>query len=245
MTALANLLNTCDQPVVTRQDYFELLKIYAKSHRLKREDGRVVPWIDENLNPTTGDWISRTRLKSWKNGTWDAGKGGEERGKDYNHSTFCDLVISGLIGLRPRADETVEVNPLVPEGTWDYFCLDQIRYHGRWLTILFDGPASGMARARACACVPMARRSLRRRSSARVTGQLPPRRRPGDLGRLEEVRGQSGDGRQIRDVLRRFRLARRRARIACGFPGGPKDPWRWLRAATASTGASRRRELVD
>ena len=138
LTALANLLNNYDQKVITKENYLDLLKIYAKSHHQKREDGRVVPWIDENLNPANGDWISRTRLKTWKNGTWDARKGGEERGKDYNHSTFCDLVISGLVGLRPRADETVEVNPLVPEGMWDYFCMDQIRYHGHWLTILFD-----------------------------------------------------------------------------------------------------------
>ncbi|MGA2499473.1 MAG: glycosyl hydrolase family 65 protein [Tepidisphaeraceae bacterium] len=138
LTGMANLLNDYQQDAVNRRNYLDILQIYTKSHRLKLDDGRVVPWIDENLNPLTGDWISRTRLKSWKNGTWDAGKGGEERGKDYNHSTYCDLVINGLIGLRPRADETVEVNPLVPEGAWDYFCLDQVYYHGRWLTILFD-----------------------------------------------------------------------------------------------------------
>ena len=137
LTGLANLLNGPAQEVIGAKDYFELLKTYTKSHQLKLDDGRVVPWIDENLNPTNGDWISRTRLKTWNNGTWDAGKGGKERGKDYNHSTFCDLVISGLIGLRPRADQTVEVNPLVPAG-WDYFCLDQIPYHGQTLTILFD-----------------------------------------------------------------------------------------------------------
>jgi predicted GH43/DUF377 family glycosyl hydrolase len=138
LTGLANLLNNYDQQVVRKQDYFGLLKTYARAHRLQRNDGRVVPWIDENLNPSTGDWISRTRLKTWKNGTWDARLGGRERGKDYNHSTFCDLVISGLVGLRPRADQTVEVNPLVPDDTWDYFCLDQVRYHGHWLTIMFD-----------------------------------------------------------------------------------------------------------
>jgi len=138
LTALANLLNDYQQDVIDRKDYFELLQSYTRSHQLKRDDGRVVPWIDENLNPFTGDWISRTRLKSWKDGTWDAGKGGKERGKDYNHSTYCDLVITGLIGLRPRVDDIVEVNPLVPEGTWDYFCLDGIRYHGHWLTILYD-----------------------------------------------------------------------------------------------------------
>ncbi len=138
LTGLANLLNNYQQEFIGRKDYLATLKIYTKSQHLKLDDGRVVPWIDENLNPTTGDWISRTRLKAWKDGAWDAGKGGVERGKDYNHSTYCDLVISGLIGLRPRADETVEVNPLVPANTWDYFCLDQIRYHNHWLTILYD-----------------------------------------------------------------------------------------------------------
>ena len=137
LTGLANLLNGPPQDAIGAKDYFKLLKIYTQSHQLKLDDGRVVPWIDENLNPTNGDWISRTRLKAWKNGTWDAGKGGEERGKDYNHSTYCDLVISGLIGLRPRADETVEVNPLVPSA-WDAFCLDRIPYHGHSLTILWD-----------------------------------------------------------------------------------------------------------
>ncbi|MFQ6132885.1 MAG: glycosyl hydrolase family 65 protein [Armatimonadota bacterium] len=138
LTGLANLLNNYEQNVVSKSDYLDLLKIYAKSHRLRREDGSVVPWIDENLNPYTGDWIARTRLKTWRDGTWDPRKGGKERGKDYNHSTYCDLVITGLVGLRPRADNVLEVNPLLPEGTWDYFCLDNVRYHRRTVTILYD-----------------------------------------------------------------------------------------------------------
>ncbi len=137
LTGLANLLNGPPQDAISAKDYFEVLKIYTRSHQLKLDAGRVVPWIDENLNPFTGDWISRTRLKSWNKGTWDAGKGGVERGKDYNHSTYCDLVISGLIGLRPRADDTVEVHPLVP-ADWEWFCLDRIPYHGRNLTVLWD-----------------------------------------------------------------------------------------------------------
>ena len=74
-----------------------MLRIYAASQQLKRDDGKVVAWIDEDLDPLTGDWIARTILKP----------GGEgsvvERGKDYNHSTFCNLVISGLVGIRPAA----------------------------------------------------------------------------------------------------------------------------------------------
>jgi hypothetical protein len=132
LTAMANLLNNYHQNVVSNRDYFDILEIYAKSQHLKRADGSVVPWIDENLNPLTGDWMARAIMLTWTKARIP------ERGKDYNHSTFCDLIISGLIGLRPRTDDTVEVNPLLPAGTWDYFCLDRAPYHGHSLTILYD-----------------------------------------------------------------------------------------------------------
>jgi hypothetical protein len=138
LTALANLLNNYSQNFISVDDYFRLLKIYANSQQLTREDGKTVPWIDENLNPLTGDWISRTRLKTWDNGGWSKEKGGEERGKDYNHSTFCDLIITGLAGLRPQADNTLIINPLIPAGSWDYFCLDNILYHGKIISVFYD-----------------------------------------------------------------------------------------------------------
>ena len=96
-----------------------------------------MPWIDENLNPDTGDWISRTRLAVWKNGTWDPEKGGIERGKDYNHSTFCDLVISGLFGVQPKPG-SVEIRPLLSGTEWSYACLDGISCCNRQLTIMYD-----------------------------------------------------------------------------------------------------------
>lgn len=131
LTAMANLLNNYRQNAVNRQDYFDLLKIYTKSQHLKLDDGRVVPWIDEDLDPYTGAWIARTLLKQ-------SGSEIPERGKDYNHSTYCDLIITGLVGLRPRADNIVEFYPLIPDGMWDYFCLDNVHYHGHILTILYD-----------------------------------------------------------------------------------------------------------
>lgn len=138
LTGIANLLNVYDQNEITRNDYFRLMKNYALSHQRKLEDGRTVPWIDENLNPYTGDWLSRTRLSTWNIGTWSEEKGGAERGKDYNHSTFCDLIITGLIGIRPRADNILEINPLVSENEWSYFCLDNVLYHNRIITVLYD-----------------------------------------------------------------------------------------------------------
>ena len=171
LTGLANLLNGPPQPVIGKKEYFEVLRIYTKAQQLKLPDGRVVPWIDENLNPDTGDWISRTRLKTWKDGTWDAGKGGEERGKDYNHSTYCDLVISGLIGLRPRADQTVEVNPLIP-GTWDWFCLDRVRYHGRWLTVIWDRTGHHYGKGQGLHVLANGKEIARSAKIERVTGAL-------------------------------------------------------------------------
>jgi hypothetical protein len=138
LNALSNLLAGSDRKFANESDYYRLLREYAQSHRMKLENGQTVPWIDENLNPITGDWISRTRLKTWDNGEWSTEKGGRERGKDYNHSLFCDLVISGLLGLKPQPDKSLMIEPLLPPGTWDYFCLDNVLYHGKILTILYD-----------------------------------------------------------------------------------------------------------
>jgi len=175
LTALANVLNDYPQQAVTSEDYFEMLKIYTKSHRLKRDDGTVVPWIDENLNPDTGDWIVRTRLKAWKNGTWNPDKGGVERGKDYNHSSYCDLIITGLVGLRPRADDTVEVNPLLPENTWDYFCLDGVPYHDRLLTILYDKTGKRYGKGSGLRILADGKEIAASAKLGRLTATLPPR----------------------------------------------------------------------
>jgi hypothetical protein len=140
LTALANLLNDYDQQTISKKVFYDTLQTYAKSHRFQREDGKVVPWIDENIHPYTGDWIARTMLiEQRKNPKLDPKKKpDEERGKDYNHSTFCDLVITGLVGIRPRHDNKLVVNPLLPEGTWDWFCLDRVPYHGHELTVIWD-----------------------------------------------------------------------------------------------------------
>ena len=69
-------------------------------------------------------------------GYWINGR--HDRSRYYNHSTFADLVITGVVGLCPRADDVVEVDPLLPASTWDWFCLDGVKYHGHFLTIIWD-----------------------------------------------------------------------------------------------------------
>jgi hypothetical protein len=114
--------------------------------------------VDENLDPFTGTWLARDILEHWNataqrrrhsTAPWPASKGGKDRGKDYNHSTFADLVINGLIGLRPRSsDGRLVVHPLVPPHTWAYFCLDRVRYHRRWLTVVWDATGEKYGRGR-------------------------------------------------------------------------------------------------
>lgn len=148
LTAMANLLNDYTQKMVNKSDYYRLLKQYASVHRRTNEQGQEVSWIDENLNPMTGEWLSRARLSQWKEGSWSEEKGGKERGKDYNHSTFNDLIISGLVGVRPHLGDTVGIHPLIPDGQWDWYCLDRIPYHGGMLGVLWDKTGEKYGRGR-------------------------------------------------------------------------------------------------
>lgn len=117
MTAMANFMNNYQQAIVDKEDYYQLMDLYVESQHYR---GR--PYIGEYLDETTGYWLM----------------GDRERSRYYNHSTFNDLIITGLVGLRPRADNKVEVNPLLPAEQWDYFCLDNLLYKGDILTILWD-----------------------------------------------------------------------------------------------------------
>jgi hypothetical protein len=130
LRGLANVLNGYPQKVISRGDYAKTLGIYTHSQRLKLDDGRVIPWIDENQNPETGEWIART-MKIRK-GTFYG------RGDHYNHSAYCDLIITGLAGLRPQAGDTFEVYPLLADAAWDWFCLENVPYHGRAVSIVWD-----------------------------------------------------------------------------------------------------------
>ena len=138
LTALYETLQGADASAlpVNAEDFAALVKQYAAQQVRTLPDGRKVPWIDENLHPFTGEWLARKILIDWE------AKGirkcrPRERGKDYNHSTFCDLVIAGLCGVVPQADGAVVVKPLAP-AAWDWWCVDGVRYHGHDLTVLFD-----------------------------------------------------------------------------------------------------------
>ncbi|MGW4942140.1 MGH1-like glycoside hydrolase domain-containing protein [Actinoplanes sp. NPDC004185] len=125
LTALANqLIDYPAQPYVTTADYVDLLHRYAVT---QRKNGR--PYVAEAHHPDEDRWI------------YD----GAGHSEDYNHSTFTDLVLSGLLGIRPQAGNTVRINPLAP-GSWTHFAAENVAYHGHNLSIGWDRDGTAYGR---------------------------------------------------------------------------------------------------
>jgi hypothetical protein len=118
LKALSNLLtNYRSKGDLSAEVFYKEFHKYALSHVM---NGRT--YIGEYQDEKTGEWL----------------KGDNIRSRFYNHSGFTDLVINDLVGLKTREDDRVEIYPLIPGEIWDWFCLDNVLYHGRHLTILWD-----------------------------------------------------------------------------------------------------------
>jgi hypothetical protein len=113
---LANLIDHYSNHDMTRADYMALLRQYTLQ---QYKNGQ--PYIAEEYQPDDNYWLV------------DA----PNRSEHYFHSTYNDLIITGLAGLRPREDDIVEINPMLDESI-DYLCLENIPYHDYAITVLWD-----------------------------------------------------------------------------------------------------------
>ncbi|OAR02400.1 hypothetical protein LLEC1_06681, partial [Akanthomyces lecanii] len=116
LAAVETLLHEYQQSTITSTDYVNLLETYAKT---LYKDGK--PYVAEAHHPTEDRWI------------YD----GRDHSEDYNHSTFVDNVLAGLLGLRGQSDNSLTIRPLVP-SSWTYFAVENLAYHGRSITVLWD-----------------------------------------------------------------------------------------------------------
>ncbi len=155
--ALANFLHhdessaTRNTQHATRAAYFTAFLTYTRSQHAHGK-----PYIGEYLDEVTGDWINRNN-----------------RSAHYNHSTYADLLITGVIGLRPRADDLVEIHPLLPPETWDWFCLDGVKYHGHMLTVIWDKDGTRYGRGAGLRVLANGKQITHSPVLERITGQLP------------------------------------------------------------------------
>jgi hypothetical protein len=121
LTAVENVLHDYPaQDYITSEDYYKMLHLYAWT---QYKNGQ--PYVAEAHHPDEGRWMHD----------------GYNHSEDYNHSTFIDNVLAGLIGIRAQSGETVVVNPLTPLN-WDYFAVENVAYHGHLITVLWDRTGS-------------------------------------------------------------------------------------------------------
>jgi hypothetical protein len=121
LRAAANVLRRYSQTHFSRRDWLAAMLTYARAHK---KDGKL--YIGEYHDEITGEWL----------------KGDNPRSRYYNHSTFADLIIRDLLGLVPRLDNVIEIDPLLPGDAWDFFCLHDVRYHEHRLTLVWDRDGS-------------------------------------------------------------------------------------------------------
>jgi hypothetical protein len=152
LAALANLLRDYRQKVVSREDYFRLLKVYTRTHR---KDGK--PYVAEAAHPDTGSWKGHDSFN---------------HSEHYFHSGYNDLIVTGLIGLRPRDDEVIEVSPLAPEA-WDYFAMEDLPYRGRSVGVFWDRHGKRYGLGKGLHLVIDGRKLARAARLERITAKLP------------------------------------------------------------------------
>jgi hypothetical protein len=155
--ALANYLRTPNgisrnTQHATRNTYFDAFLTYTRS---QSDQGK--PYVGEYQDEVTGAWIN----------------GKNDRSRYYNHSAYADLLITGVIGLIPRADDVVEINPLLPADTWDWFCLDGLKYHSHMLTVIWDKDGSRYGRGAGLQILANGKPIATSSQLERITGKLP------------------------------------------------------------------------
>lgn len=154
--ALANYLRAETTSPINSQpstiNYFTAFLTYTRS-----QYANGLPYIGEYQDEVTGDWIN----------------GKNDRSRYYNHSTYADLLITGVIGLIPRADNIVEIKPLLPADTWDWFCLDGVKYHGHMLTVIWDKDGSRYGRGAGLRVLANGKQITSSEKLEHITGKLP------------------------------------------------------------------------
>lgn len=128
LRGMANFLaNYKNHAGVDHDEFYREVAKYAKSHIF---DGKA--YIGEYQDEKSGYWL----------------KGDDPRSKFYNHSTYADVIIQDLIGFKPALENEFELKPLIPEGKWDYFALQDLRYKGHDVSIYWDKMGNRYQRGR-------------------------------------------------------------------------------------------------
>ncbi|WP_235037804.1 MULTISPECIES: glycosyl hydrolase family 65 protein [unclassified Novosphingobium] len=201
LTGMANLLDHYDERgSVTRSDWMQQLRLYTQMHyQGTGADERLD--LEEDYDPETGKPIV-----------------GLDRSHHYFHSGYNDLILSGVVGIRPRADDVLEVKPLLPAAgdpqALAWFRAERVPYHGHEVSVTWDVDGAHYGRGKGLA-IEVDGREVARRA---------------DLGRLEVAVPRKANAPIVREVNLAVQLVR------SGFP----KP-----SASSGTDAEKLHDAVD
>ena len=141
-TALIKLLETYPpQPHVGRGMFDKVLRTYAHAHTRSHAERLLPPHVDEDLHPDDGYWITRRKLhgiEPWPKTGGLGNRNGRDplrnRGDHYFHSSFNDVVLSGVVGLRAH-EAHLEISPL---ALMPWFAATHVRLRGVDVSVVWD-----------------------------------------------------------------------------------------------------------
>lgn len=119
LTGLGNLLdhypNSSSAGVIGTGDFTSLLRTYTQLHY-----NNGILNLEEDYDPATGKPIV-----------------GLDRSPHYFHSGYIDIILNQFVGIRARADDKLEVNPLI-DSSITYFRADKVPYHSHQISVQWD-----------------------------------------------------------------------------------------------------------
>ncbi|MBP1686754.1 MAG: carbohydrate-binding protein [Deltaproteobacteria bacterium] len=123
---LLQVLKHYHQDIVTADHFMELMR-------------RFTTLMYPGVNPYDALWRPNAHeyYSKWEPHQSTARPKPSEISHDF-HSMYCSLVVEGVVGLTPRDDSKIELQPAALR--WDHFLLDRLRYQGRDLTVVWDQP---------------------------------------------------------------------------------------------------------
>lgn len=121
LLGLANLLENYNQTSISRSDYLNELRRYTKLHY---QNGTLD--LEEDYEPDKPGPIV-----------------GLARSHHYFHSGYNDIIISGLVGIRPQADDSIVIESMLPaDSDITHFRLQDVSYHGHSIAVQWDADGS-------------------------------------------------------------------------------------------------------
>lgn len=127
-------------PHLAPSDFADFLRTYAQMHTrgAARDVEPGEPFVGESFHGDEGFWYTRELMYRRRHGD-------RRRGDHYFHSSYCDLVLSGLVGLHVRmaaGRATLVLSPLFAPGQISWFSAAAVRVLSHDVDVAYDADGS-------------------------------------------------------------------------------------------------------